>query len=137
MYTDFASWLQSRLLRIYASPAHSAHHEKTTHVHTVILSVIKDQDKDAFIYLISKLIKLLSGKCIHMYIGLQCALYSMKVLRQSRNTAVNANCLFLSQNLKKKTLTIYHSTLGQCYATSFLYFVVSVVVCKGFSFIYS
>ena len=101
MYADFASWLQSRLLRIYASPAHSAHHEKTTHVHTVILSVIKDQDKDAFIYLISKLIKLLSGKCIHMYIGLQCALYSMKVLRQSRNTAVNANCLFLSQNLKK------------------------------------
>ena len=108
MYTDFASWLQSRLLRIYASPAHSAHHEKTTHVHTVILSVIKDQDRDAFIYLISKLIKLLSGKCIHMYIGLQCALYSMKVLRQSRNTAVNANCSFLSQNLKKKTLPIYH-----------------------------
>ena len=104
MYTDFASWLQSRLLRIYASPAHSAHHEKTTHVHTVILSVIKDQDKDAFIYLISKLIKLLSGKCIHMYIGLQCALYSMKVLRQSRNTAVKANCLFLSQNLKFATL---------------------------------
>lgn len=57
----FAFWLQSRLVRIYASPRHLTHHKKAVCAHSAVLRALKELDSQAFVELVQRDVQLLAG----------------------------------------------------------------------------